>query len=135
MKKNIVIDTYYNETYMVYVVVANEKTTIEQLRELYSDCNGKELSDDVMSGQCTTSDIKIKSNNQYGILVKYNHSTKDPSVNKKLDFINTCSHEAWHVALKIYDCIGQRICFCTPEPFCYLLGWATECIYKTLTKK
>ena len=46
---------------------------------------------------------------------KYNHSCK------------TISHEAFHVAEKIYNRIGADI---TDEPFAYLIGWVAECLEK-----
>lgn len=128
-----IIDTY-SCIYPVDLVVANKYATLEELKELYvySDCT--ELDEDIMNGDATTSDIKRKSDDKFCILVKYNHPAKH-KCDAKLDFINTCSHEAGHVTLDIYEFIHQNVCNCSSEPFCYLLGWATECIYKTLTRK
>lgn len=56
-------------------------------------------------------------------------------INKDVDLINTISHEAGHVALDIYLYMEQDLCQCSTEPFCYLVGYAGECIYKTLKNK
>ena len=103
-KKKSRIEEYYSDIYDVYLVVANENVTLEQLRKRYKHPDGEELKEEILDGSATTC------------------------------LVNICSHEATRIALDIYEMLGQNICFCTPEPFCYLQAWATECIYKTLTK-
>lgn len=133
--KKSIIDTYYNETYDIYLVVANKYATLEELQELYVYSTGEELDDRILSGAATTSTCYNKKTGAMVSLVKYNTDVRHSDLDKKLTFINTCSHEATHVALDIYEVINQTICNCSPEPFCYLQGWATQCIYKTWTKK
>lgn len=128
-----IIDTY-SSIYPVDLVVANKYTTLEELKELYIYSDGVELDEHIMDYSATTSTIKRKSDNKFCILVKYNRSA-GYVCDAKLEFINTCSHEATHVALDIYEFVGQDVCNCSSEPFCYLQGWATECIYRTLTRK
>lgn len=128
-----IIDVY-TTIYQIDIVVANKYTTLEELKELYK-FNNAELNSDILDGFATTSYVKRKTDNQICILVKYNKDSNVVGISKKEDFINTISHEATHVALDIYDYIGQDICFCSPEPFAYLVGYATECIYKTLMKR
>lgn len=128
------IDTYYCNIYEVYLVVANKYVDIKDLQKLYRYTNGEEL-DDYENSICTTYVCRRKKDNAFVILVKYNRDNVVKSVNKSSDLINTCGHEACHVALDIYQSIDQNICFCTQEPLCYLVGWATECIYKTLKNK
>ena len=132
--KNSIIDTY-ETIYSTDIVVANKYATLEQLKELYCYSDNVELNDDILSGDATCSTCIRKSDNKPVVLIKYNHDTKIKSMDKKIDFINTICHEAGHAVLDIYERIGQNICFCTPEPFCYLLGYIAECAYKTLTKK
>lgn len=130
-----IIDTYAT-IYCLDLVIANKYVTLEQLKELFVYSDDTELDESIVNADATTSTVKRKSDNKYCILVKYNHGAnyKMDSIQKKHDFINTCSHEATHVALDIYEACDQKVCFCSPEPFCYLQAWATECIYKTLTK-
>lgn len=133
--KNSRIDSYYEPVYQYTLVVANKYTKLEDLQNLYVYADKVELDDKILEGIATTSCCRRKEDNAPVILVKYNHDSTVTSINKSLDIINTCSHEATHVALNIYESIGQNICFCTPEPFCYLTAWATECIYKTISNK
>jgi hypothetical protein len=132
--KKSIIDKYYLELYDVYLVVANKYSSLEELQELYNYADKAELDEHILEGCSTTSYCRDKETEANVILVKYNKSSKNKELDKTLDFINTVSHEATHVALYVYEMIGQNICFCTPEPFCYLQAWATERIYKTLKK-
>ena len=137
-KKNnkAIIDTYSN-IYPVDLVVANKYVTLEQLQELYDYGDKQELDCNITdpNSNATTTCVRRKKDEKSCILVKYNNNDCSKSVDKKTNFISTVCHEAGHVVLDIYEYIRQNICNCSPEPFCYLLGWATECIYKTLTKK
>ena len=131
--KKSIIDTY-TTIYFVDIVVANKYTTLEELKQLYVYCDGAELDNRVTSCECTTSTCTRISDNKNIILIKYNRDSAIKRVDKQLDLINTIAHEAGHAVLDIYDHMHQDICNCSPEPFCYLLGYIAECIYKTLRK-
>lgn len=133
MKKSI-IDTY-TTIYFIDIVVANKYATLEELKELYTYSDGIELDEFVIKHDGTTCTCTRKSDNKSVILIKYNDTSKVKNVDKASALINTISHEATHAALDIYENIGQDVCFCSSEPFCYLQGYIAECIYKTLTKK
>ena len=128
------IDTY-NTIYNVVLIVANQYSTIEEIREIVEYTNGDEIEDNILEGCANVSLCRRKSDKQDAILVKYNHGVGIVGVDPTLDFINTISHEAGHVALRIYQHMEQDVCQCSHEPFCYLLGWAAECIYKTVKNK
>lgn len=129
-----IIDTY-ETVYYVDLVVANRYTTLEQLKKLYCYSDGVELDEEILQGDCTTTPVTRISDNKSCCLVKHNQYTKIKSIPKTEDLINTVSHEAGHVVLDIYSHMNQQICNCSSEPFCYLLGYITVSIYKTLTKK
>lgn len=128
------ITAYRNDIYDCSLVVANQYTTIEELRKKYTFYDGVELDEDILNGEASTSKCRDTDTGEYVVLVKYNHDTTIKGKDKTLNFINTVSHEATHVALDIYELCSQNVCFCSPEPFCYLQGWACECIYKMLKK-
>ena len=132
--KKGIIDTYYNEVYEVYLAVANEYATLKQLKDRYTFSDGVELTDGILNGSCSTSTCKDKKTEAIVILVKYNHESYDKARERRTELVNIVSHEATHVALDTYELCGQNVCFCSPEPFCYLQAWAAERIYKTLTK-
>lgn len=127
------IDTY-ETIYSVVMIVANQYTTIEEIRDVVEYCDGTEIEEDVMTDCASVTCCRRKSDLMSCVFVKFNHVSEVKSVDKKVDLINTISHEAGHVALRIYQHMGQDICQCSPEPFCYLLGWAAECIYKTIKR-
>lgn len=133
-KKKGIIDTY-ETIYSVDLVVAGSNTTLEQLKKLYTYADGEELDEGILDGCGTTSRCRRKSDDKYVILVKYSRNSNIKNIDKKLDRINTIAHEAGHVVLDIYDFIGQDVYTGSSELFCYLLGWVTECIYKTLQKE
>lgn len=133
MKKSI-IDTY-TTIYYVDIVVANKYTTLDQLKELYKYSDGTELDDNITCCDCTTSTCIRKADNKSIVLIKHNDNITLKNINKTLSFINTVCHESGHAVLDIYSHMHQDVCNCSSEPFCYLLGYVAECVYKTLTKK
>lgn len=132
--KNSIIDTY-TTIYFVDIVVANKYTTLEELRELYTYSDGALLDDSIITPDCSCLTCKRISDNKDVILIKYNRDSSIKGIDKTIDLINTVCHEAGHATLDIYAHMGQDVCNCSSEPFCYLLGYIAECIYKTLTKK
>ena len=134
-KKKSRIDTYYCEVYDIYLVVANRYATLEELQRAFTYSDDTPLDSRVTDCLATTTGCRRIKDKAYCILVKDNKSGSCTSRDKHLDYINTISHEATHVALDIYEAMSQNICYCTPEPFCYLQAWAMERIYKTLFNK
>ena len=127
--KKSIVDKYHNDIYEIEIIVANKYTTLEQLRKKYVYYDGVILDDgikDTTACVCRCKDIKT---GEHCLVVKFNIDyTNDAS------FLGTINHEATHVALDIYELIEQRVDFSSSEPFCYLVEWATRCIYKTLIK-
>ena len=89
----------------------------------------------IVDAIATTAVVKRISDNKTCILIKDNKDSNVKSIDKKLDRINTIAHESLHAVLDIYDMIQQKVCTCSPEPMCYLIGYIAACVYKTLTKK
>ena len=133
-QKKAIIDTY-ETLYDIDIVVANRQVSLEKLQKLYTYGDGVMLDDFIIDGLATTAVVKRISDNKTCILIKDNKDTDVKSIDKKLDHINTIAHESLHAVLDIYDIIQQKVCTCTPEPMCYLIGYIAECAYKTLTKK
>ena len=133
-QKKAIIDTY-ETLYDIDIVVANRQVSLDKLRKLYTYGDGVMLDDFIADGLSTTAVVKRISDNKTCILIKDNKDTDVKSIDKKLDHINTIAHESLHAVLDIYDIINQKICTCSSEPMCYLIGYIAECVYKTLTKK
>ena len=133
-QKKAIIDTY-ETLYDIDIVVANRQVSLDKLRKLYTYGDGVMLDDFIADGLSTTAVVKRISDNKTCILIKDNKDTDVKSIDKKLDHINTIAHESLHAVLDIYNIIDQKICTCSQEPMCYLIGYIAECVYKTLTKK
>lgn len=133
-QKKAIIDTY-ETLYGIDIVVANRQVSLEKLQKLFVYSDGTTVDNFVMDGLATTAAVRRLSDNKTCILIKDNKDSIVKSVDKKLDYINTIAHESLHAVLDIYDIINQKVCTCTPEPMCYLIGYIAECVYKTLMKK
>lgn len=131
--KKSIIDVYPT-VYNVDLVVANKYTSTAQLNKRYKriDDGDFEDNDDCI---CFTQPGYDRKTNRAVVIVKYVHDYDVVGTNKKLDLVNTCAHEAVHVCMNIYSKIGEDVYKSdSNELLAYLLGWVTECIYKTLTK-
>lgn len=135
-KNKSYIDTY-KTIYPIDIVVANRYATLKELQELYTYHNGEELDERMMSNSdiITTTKAKRKSDGKCISLIKYIQPNNIKSIDLRADFVNSCAHEAVHVALDTYEFIGEDVCLAHQEPFAYFVGYITECIYKTLKKK
>lgn len=134
-KKNKAIIDTYETMYDIDIVVANRGVTLEKLQKLFVYSNGDVLESFIIDAMACTAVVKRISDNKTCILIKDNRDSNVKSVDKKLDFINTIAHESLHAVLDIYDIIDQKVCSCSSEPMCYLIGYIAQCAYKTLTKK
>lgn len=130
--KKSIIDVYPT-VYNVDLVVVNKYTSIAQLNKRYETVDGKDFEDDECI--CFTQPGYDKKTNRAVIIVRYIRPYNVVGADKKLDLINVCANEATHVCMKIYSKIEEEVYKDDHnELLAYLLGWATECIYKTLTK-
>lgn len=132
-KTNKSIIDVYPTIYNVDLVVVNKYTTIEQLNKVYCDVNNEDLTDST-SIAYTERGYNRKTNRPV-IIVRYVKSAEWVE-DRKTDLVNTAAHEALHVCMNIYSKIEEDVYKNdSNELFAYLIGWVTECIYKTWTKK
>lgn len=133
-KTNKSIIDVYKTFYNVDLVVVNKYTTIKQLNKVYCDIEHNDFEDDDVCIAYTVRGYDRKTDRPV-IIVRYVRQSKW-SEDQKSDLINTAAHEALHVCMDIYSKIGEKIFEQdSNELFAYLIGWVTECIYKTWTKK
>jgi hypothetical protein len=131
-KKKSIIDIYPT-IYNVDIVVANKYTTIAQINKHYETVDHNDFLDD--KALAFVQPGYNKKTNRAIILVKHCNDYDVLGIDKKADLINTCAHEALHVCMRIYSKIGEEVFKDdSNELFAYLLGWVTECIYRTWTK-
>lgn len=131
--KNKHIDTF-ETIYGVDVVVANKEVTVEDLRELYTYSDGVEIED--TSYEAVTCTCKNKETGRFVILVWYRDMRILKGESPKLRYINAASHEAFHVVNDLMDFSNQEVDPRKSNEFmAYMVGYFTERIYNTWTKK
>lgn len=134
MKSKGSIDTY-STVYPIDFVVASKSTKLVDLQKLFLFSDETELTDEILTGNATTTRIFNKKTKKYCILVKCN-ITKDKSTELSL-LADVSAHEAIHVCCDIYAYIDSDIPVkdTLQEPFAYLCGYVTKCIFNTMCKK
>lgn len=129
------IDTY-STPFCIDFIVANEKATIEELRELFCYPDDEELEDTWDNGAATTGILKRKSDGATVLLVRYiGKSGLVSSGDDLLDLCNTAVHEGTHVAMDIYNIASAVIDTENQEVFAYFEAYVVEKILKTLLNK
>lgn len=93
--------------------------------ELSAEFEGIEDMDD--SAIAVTYHTFNKNNNLGGVLIRFN---------KKGDITaSIAAHEATHAALDIYEYVGAKADVENQEPFAYLVGFVTDCIWSSKNNK
>ena len=130
-KKHIDI---YKTIYSLDIIVANKYVTMKDLNKTYKCIDDTDLSE--YDSIATTYLCKNRETGKNCIVVKYHRDHKEKGINKRLELVDTASHEAIHVVMAIYDFIEEKIYPAdNNELLAYLTGWVTKCIYDTWTKK
>ena len=133
--KNKHIDTYQT-IYDVDIVIANQYVTLEDLREFLTYSDGEELEEEPSHYEAYTSTCKYKKTGQYCILVKHNKTILNKGEKMLFRMINCAAHEATHVVIDLQDFSNQKIdTKSSCEYLAYFMGWVTQRIYDTWTKK
>lgn len=122
----VTLKTYYE----VDIVIANKYTSLAKLNKDYMYNNNEDLDPGVESGIATCNYCINRKTNRKTIIIKYNHPDRCKDIDKKVDLINTCAHEATHAAISIFTEIGTEFNENTSEPIAYFIGWLTQEIYK-----
>lgn len=136
MNKNRAIIDTYETIYGVDIVVANRNVSLKKLQSLYTYPDGVILDDYIIEAMATSAIVKRIKDGKTCILIKDNKDSSVKGVNKIVDRINTIAHESLHAVFYLYENImDNKLCGCSSEPACYLIGYIAECVYKTLTKK
>lgn len=129
-KKKLIVDQYDPIIYPWKLFVVKNYLGNKKLKKLF-DLTDEEINDD-SEYAITIFGAHLKSTNEVCCVVLL--SDKTIKSKDKVDQIDTCSHEAGHYVLHLMECIGNERYTGNHEPYCYLLGWATGCIYRTLIK-
>lgn len=131
-KKKSIVDKYDPQIYPYSLYVAKNCTNKELMKHF--DLTESELLNDEESDFAYTYwGIKHKPDMEWCCLVIL--TSKSVKCKNKFENVNTCAHEALHYVLHLMESIGNTQPWNkSHEPYCYLQGWTTECIYTTLCK-
>lgn len=137
MKKKQVIDKYIEPIFSSGTIYVIKNADIDYLAKRFNYEDGKpnefkdSLEDAVTNYEGSTYYRVIeKSTNHYVILILLNPGDKyKPAV------LNTMAHESLHAAFRILEINSIKLDSSTNELFANLVGWITECCYKTYYKK
>lgn len=94
---------------------------------------GKELEDPEL-GDClavTLGLVEEKRTKELGFIVVVLSDLKTLGGSKIVEII---SHEATHVATRMFEWLGIHLDANNDEPYAYLLGYISSCIWKTVSK-
>lgn len=128
-KKSIIIDKYSTVySWNIYVIANPNKVEIDKHFEWKVDHSTiyDETVQKLTAVACAW--VWDKDNNTQCMVVILN-SLKDEEYN-----INTFSHEAFHVTMDILDSCNIKYSEDSNEAYAYMVGYVTECIYKTAKK-
>lgn len=123
----------YETLYPVKLVVANEYVTLEDLKKRFMYVDDAELDEEINGGFASTTRVYDKKTKKACVLIKCNDH--EIITNKAL-LTRVISHEALHFVMDVWSYINENInTNDSNETMCYLIGWASENIYETWTKK
>lgn len=132
IKNKPIIDTYDPVIYPVLLVVAKD-VTIERLNKEYMLPDESDITEEYLGSNycCVTFHASRRADKRKVIIVYKNNGVHRLDDLPLLD----ATHEGGHYVIDTFNEVGAVIDPNNQEPFCYLLQWAADCIYKTLTKK
>jgi hypothetical protein len=131
-KKKLIVDKYDPQIYPYPLYVAKNYTNKELMKRF--DLTEEELLNNEESDFAYTYwGVKHKPDMEWCCLVLL--TSKSVKCKDKFENVDTCAHEALHYVLHLMETIGNTQPWNkSHEPYCYLQGWATKCIYTTLCK-
>lgn len=133
-KKKIILDKYVQDIYPPYNLYVMMNHTEEDITNSFVWDDGAEIDKvDIDNYQGITYGLvyhKKDKDKLLSVLICLNPSKFDDEI----DAINTIAHEAFHAVFRITKHCNIDLCECTNEPFAFLQGWATKCIWKTYKK-
>lgn len=130
-KKKSTIDKYDPKIYP-YPLYVSKNCTNKELMKHFDLTEAELVNDEDLDFAYTYWGVKHKPDMDWCCLVLL--TSKSVKCKDKFENVDTCAHEALHYVLHLMETIGNTKPWKSHEPYCYLQGWATKCIYNTLVK-
>lgn len=137
MKKKQVIDKYIEPIFSSGTIYVIKNADIDYLTKRFDyDCSKPNEFKDSLEDSVTN----YKGSTYYGIIEKSTNRCVilillNPDDKYKSAIMNTIAHESLHAAFRMLDINSISLDSSTNELFANLVGWITECCYKTYYKK
>lgn len=128
IKNKFIIDKYSTTIYPTKIYVA-KNYTLKDLKKYFKNIEESDLN---AGGYGVCISGILDKEGCVSILILLTKKTVD--THNTADAINTCAHEALHATIDLMDRLGQPVSPNYSEAYCYLCGYITECVYKTLKK-
>lgn len=129
-KKKCIIDEY-NTVYgfSLFVIINPDKSVIDKRFSFRSDESS--IIDDEWADYTayTVRGAYDKSNNEDCAIIVIN------KLNNTGEDVNTFAHESFHAAVDMLEACHIKLTDDTNEVFAYLIGYFTECVNKTASKR
>lgn len=128
MTKKFILDKYNLTIYPAIVYVA-KNYTIKDLQKYFKNVTEQDLN--LGNAGITISGLIDKDGYDAILILLPKLTVKRHNTPGAM---NTCAHEALHATIDLFDMLGQPVSPKYSEAYCYLCGYITECVYKTLKK-
>lgn len=124
------IDCYVQPIYSPARLYVCKNCTIKDIEKHFDNCR-LELVDDSWDAYCLCLVKDKKTGNSCNVII-----LKDVMFTyDKASQIGILAHEAFHAAHGILSYCGVNLSTDSEESYAYMIGWITECVYKTYEKK
>ena len=124
------IDCYEQPIYSPAKLYVCKNCTIKDIEKHFDNCR-LELVDDSWDAYCLCLVKDKKTGDSCNVIILRDVMfTYD-----KAGQIGILAHEAFHAAHGILSYCGVNLSDSSEESYAYMIGWITECIYKTYEKK
>jgi hypothetical protein len=109
LKKKLILDKYKQDIYPPYNLYVMANHNVEDISNRFVWDDGASID-------------PVELDNYQGVTYGLVYHKEDKA------------HEAFHVVFRILHHCNIDLCECTNEPYAFLQGWATKCIYETYKK-
>lgn len=135
-KNKIIIDKYIRPIYIPHILYVCKYYTKEDIDKMFEFTDGTSIIEEETGQYSATTcyGVRDKATKKLCIVVLLSEELTKHIRKNKEEVWNTCSHEAFHVADEILRYCDIQLCDGSKESYAYMVGWAAECIFKTVAK-
>lgn len=135
-KRKTIIDKYIQPIYVPHILYVCKNYTKDKIDKLFEFVDGSSIFVDNKGTYMATTcyGVKEKATNKLCIVVLLEECVSSKYKKDKDEVNSTVAHEAFHVADEILKYCEISLDEGSKEAYAYMVGWAAECIFKTVAK-